>query len=192
MMYLLITCAAHPSILYLIHLSSLRCVELIINEQMRKYRARLKDISSLEFAESKAKSRLTHIRKSMVRPDAWCCRSPWQQASMIACIILIACNWGGSFPTCSSHSSLKQWQCPALRAAAMDFTVTAMAGVHSSVSIYIFHQQIFLCICYTSKKANKITQSKGTYIWNVINRSQLRCILLLECKIQMLNSSQFA
>uniref|UniRef100_A0A665UVM7 Myosin IXAb n=1 Tax=Echeneis naucrates TaxID=173247 RepID=A0A665UVM7_ECHNA len=46
------------------------CVELIINEQMRKYKARLKDISSLEFAESKAKSRLTHIRKSMVRPAA--------------------------------------------------------------------------------------------------------------------------
>uniref|UniRef100_A0A7N8WXF8 Unconventional myosin-IXAa-like n=1 Tax=Mastacembelus armatus TaxID=205130 RepID=A0A7N8WXF8_9TELE len=42
------------------------CVELIINEQMSKYKARLKDISSLEFAESKAKSRLTHIRKSMV------------------------------------------------------------------------------------------------------------------------------
>uniref|UniRef100_A0A673AJ11 Myosin IXAb n=1 Tax=Sphaeramia orbicularis TaxID=375764 RepID=A0A673AJ11_9TELE len=41
------------------------CVELIINEQLRKYKARLKDISSLEFAESKAKSRLTHIRKSM-------------------------------------------------------------------------------------------------------------------------------
>uniref|UniRef100_A0A3B4VRW3 Myosin IXAb n=1 Tax=Seriola dumerili TaxID=41447 RepID=A0A3B4VRW3_SERDU len=41
------------------------CVELIINEQMRKYKARLKDINSLEFAESKAKSRLTHIRKSM-------------------------------------------------------------------------------------------------------------------------------
>ncbi|XP_067358322.1 unconventional myosin-IXAb-like isoform X3 [Channa argus] len=41
------------------------CVELIINEQMNKYKARLKDISSLEFAESKAKSRLTHIRKSM-------------------------------------------------------------------------------------------------------------------------------
>ncbi|XP_058500788.1 unconventional myosin-IXAb-like isoform X1 [Solea solea] len=41
------------------------CVELIVNEQMRKYRARLKDISSLEFAENKAKSRLTHIRKSM-------------------------------------------------------------------------------------------------------------------------------
>ncbi|XP_074489947.1 unconventional myosin-IXAb-like isoform X6 [Sebastes fasciatus] len=41
------------------------CVELLINEQMRKYKARLKDISSLEFAESKAKSRLTHIRKSM-------------------------------------------------------------------------------------------------------------------------------
>ncbi|XP_030586594.1 unconventional myosin-IXAb-like isoform X2 [Archocentrus centrarchus] len=41
------------------------CVELIINEQMSKYKARLKDISSLEFAENKAKSRLTHIRKSM-------------------------------------------------------------------------------------------------------------------------------
>nr|XP_046248985.1 unconventional myosin-IXAb-like isoform X5 [Scatophagus argus] len=41
------------------------CVELVINEQMSKYKARLKDISSLEFAESKAKSRLTHIRKSM-------------------------------------------------------------------------------------------------------------------------------
>ncbi|KAA8590309.1 hypothetical protein FQN60_014243, partial [Etheostoma spectabile] len=43
------------------------CVELIINEQMSKYKARLKDISSLEFAESKAKSRLTHIRKSMCK-----------------------------------------------------------------------------------------------------------------------------
>ncbi|XP_063335267.1 unconventional myosin-IXa-like isoform X4 [Pelmatolapia mariae] len=41
------------------------CVELIINEQMSKYKARLKDISSLEFAENKAKSRLTHIRRSM-------------------------------------------------------------------------------------------------------------------------------
>uniref|UniRef100_A0A673YG35 Unconventional myosin-IXAa-like n=1 Tax=Salmo trutta TaxID=8032 RepID=A0A673YG35_SALTR len=41
------------------------CVELIIGEQMNKYRARLKDINSLEFAENKAKSRLTHIRKSM-------------------------------------------------------------------------------------------------------------------------------
>ncbi|XP_051545048.1 unconventional myosin-IXAb isoform X3 [Myxocyprinus asiaticus] len=41
------------------------CVELIICEQMRKYKARLKDINTLEFAESKAKSRLTHIRRSM-------------------------------------------------------------------------------------------------------------------------------
>ncbi|XP_036432236.1 unconventional myosin-IXAb isoform X4 [Colossoma macropomum] len=41
------------------------CVELIICEQMNKYRARLKDINTLEFAESKAKSRLTHIRRSM-------------------------------------------------------------------------------------------------------------------------------
>uniref|UniRef100_A0A3B4FQ26 Unconventional myosin-IXa-like n=1 Tax=Pundamilia nyererei TaxID=303518 RepID=A0A3B4FQ26_9CICH len=44
------------------------CVELIINEQMSKYKARLKDISSLEFAENKAKSRLTHIRRSMSCP----------------------------------------------------------------------------------------------------------------------------
>ncbi|XP_029931982.1 unconventional myosin-IXAa isoform X2 [Myripristis murdjan] len=41
------------------------CVELIIGEQMNKYRARLKDISSLEFAENKAKCRLTFIRRSM-------------------------------------------------------------------------------------------------------------------------------
>ncbi|XP_019895873.2 unconventional myosin-IXAb isoform X4 [Esox lucius] len=41
------------------------CVELIIGEQMNKYRARLKDINSLEFAENKAKIRLTHIRRSM-------------------------------------------------------------------------------------------------------------------------------
>eukprot|EP00066_Takifugu_rubripes_P018966 XP_011608232.1 PREDICTED: unconventional myosin-IXa isoform X2 [Takifugu rubripes] len=41
------------------------CVELIICEQMNKYRIRLKDISSLEFAENKAKCRLTFIRQSM-------------------------------------------------------------------------------------------------------------------------------
>ncbi|XP_076142942.1 unconventional myosin-IXAa isoform X4 [Alosa pseudoharengus] len=41
------------------------CVELIIGEQMNKYRARLKDINSLEFAENKAKNRLTLIRRSM-------------------------------------------------------------------------------------------------------------------------------
>ncbi|XP_058256276.1 unconventional myosin-IXAa isoform X3 [Hemibagrus wyckioides] len=41
------------------------CVELIICEQMNKYKARLKDINTLEFAESKAKSRLTIIRRSM-------------------------------------------------------------------------------------------------------------------------------
>lgn len=48
-------------------LSHSRCVELIICEQMNKYRVRLKDINSLEFAESKAKSRLTLIRRSMVK-----------------------------------------------------------------------------------------------------------------------------
>uniref|UniRef100_A0A671V587 Myosin IXA n=1 Tax=Sparus aurata TaxID=8175 RepID=A0A671V587_SPAAU len=42
------------------------CVEVIICEQMNKYRVRLKDISSLEFAENKAKCRLTLIRRSMV------------------------------------------------------------------------------------------------------------------------------
>ncbi|XP_055984772.1 unconventional myosin-IXa isoform X2 [Sorex fumeus] len=41
------------------------CVELIVVEQMNKYKARLKDISSLEFAESKAKTRLSLIRRSM-------------------------------------------------------------------------------------------------------------------------------
>ncbi|XP_052416145.1 unconventional myosin-IXAa isoform X4 [Carassius gibelio] len=41
------------------------CVELIICEQMNKYKARLKDISTLEFAENKAKIRLTFIRRSM-------------------------------------------------------------------------------------------------------------------------------
>ncbi|XP_076011513.1 unconventional myosin-IXAa isoform X2 [Genypterus blacodes] len=41
------------------------CVEVIIGEQMNKYRVRLKDISTLEFAENKAKCRLTLIRRSM-------------------------------------------------------------------------------------------------------------------------------
>lgn len=45
---------------------SCSCVELIICEQMNKYKVRLKDISSLEFAENKAKCRLTLIRRSMV------------------------------------------------------------------------------------------------------------------------------
>uniref|UniRef100_H2L8B3 Myosin IXA n=1 Tax=Oryzias latipes TaxID=8090 RepID=H2L8B3_ORYLA len=41
------------------------CVEYIICEQMNKYKVRLKDISTLEFAESKAKNKLTLIRRSM-------------------------------------------------------------------------------------------------------------------------------
>ncbi|XP_063102766.1 unconventional myosin-IXa isoform X7 [Cavia porcellus] len=41
------------------------CVELIVVEQMNKYKSRLKDISSLEFAENKAKTRLSLIRRSM-------------------------------------------------------------------------------------------------------------------------------
>lgn len=47
--------------------SCFSCVELIVVEQMNKYKARLKDISSLEFAENKAKTRLSLIRRSMVR-----------------------------------------------------------------------------------------------------------------------------
>lgn len=54
--------------------SFFRCVELIICEQMNKYRVRLKDISSLEFAESKAKCRLTLIRRSMVSSSTSSCR----------------------------------------------------------------------------------------------------------------------
>ncbi|XP_038145770.1 LOW QUALITY PROTEIN: unconventional myosin-IXAa [Cyprinodon tularosa] len=41
------------------------CVELIICEQMTKYKVRLKDISTLEFAENKAKTKLSLIRRSM-------------------------------------------------------------------------------------------------------------------------------
>ncbi|MFT7814429.1 unconventional myosin-IXa-like isoform X3 [Arapaima gigas] len=41
------------------------CVELIIGEQMNKYKARLKDITSLEYAENKARGRLALIRRSM-------------------------------------------------------------------------------------------------------------------------------
>lgn len=47
-------------------------MELIICEQMNKYRVRLKDISSLEFAENKAKCRLTLIRRSMVSSSNRC------------------------------------------------------------------------------------------------------------------------
>uniref|UniRef100_A0A8D2NDB2 Myosin IXA n=1 Tax=Zonotrichia albicollis TaxID=44394 RepID=A0A8D2NDB2_ZONAL len=49
------------------------CVELIVIEQMNKYKARLKDINSLEFAENKAKSRLSLIRRSMCLPCALGC-----------------------------------------------------------------------------------------------------------------------
>uniref|UniRef100_A0A8D0GYY1 Myosin IXA n=1 Tax=Sphenodon punctatus TaxID=8508 RepID=A0A8D0GYY1_SPHPU len=51
------------------------CVELIVLEQMNKYRARLKDINSLEFAENKAKSRLSLIRRSMVRYSCGYCET---------------------------------------------------------------------------------------------------------------------
>lgn len=51
--------------------SCFSCVELIVVEQMNKYKARLKDISSLEFAENKAKTRLSLIRRSMVSCTTW-------------------------------------------------------------------------------------------------------------------------
>uniref|UniRef100_A0A8C2T5U4 Myosin IXA n=1 Tax=Coturnix japonica TaxID=93934 RepID=A0A8C2T5U4_COTJA len=50
------------------------CVELIVIEQMNKYKARLKDINSLEFAENKAKSRLSLIRRGSTwgwRDGSW-------------------------------------------------------------------------------------------------------------------------
>nr|XP_054588240.1 unconventional myosin-IXAa isoform X3 [Nothobranchius furzeri] len=46
------------------------CVELVICEQMSKYKVRLKDINTLEFAENKAKSKLTLIRRSMLANSA--------------------------------------------------------------------------------------------------------------------------
>ncbi|XP_014885568.1 unconventional myosin-IXAa isoform X7 [Poecilia latipinna] len=46
------------------------CVELIICEQMTKYKVRLKDINTLEFAENKAKSKLSLIRRSMGKGQA--------------------------------------------------------------------------------------------------------------------------
>ncbi|TKC47053.1 hypothetical protein EI555_016036, partial [Monodon monoceros] len=57
------------------------CVELIVVEQMNKYKARLKDISSLEFAENKAKTRLSLIRRSMVRCRTWNHRGKWEPSS---------------------------------------------------------------------------------------------------------------
>ncbi|XP_037547575.1 unconventional myosin-IXAa isoform X2 [Nematolebias whitei] len=46
------------------------CVELVICEQMNKYKVRLKDISTLEFAENKAKCKLSVIRRSMLANSA--------------------------------------------------------------------------------------------------------------------------
>uniref|UniRef100_A0A8V5GCP1 Uncharacterized protein n=1 Tax=Melopsittacus undulatus TaxID=13146 RepID=A0A8V5GCP1_MELUD len=62
------------------------CVELIVIEQMNKYKARLKDINSLEFAENKAKSRLSLIRRSMVRSAIL----PWGPAGC-GCTLHLAC-----------------------------------------------------------------------------------------------------
>lgn len=68
-----------------------RCVELIINEQMNKYRACLKDISSLEFAENKARSRLTHIRRSMVSPDVrHCLTANGRSLSSVELLVMLA------------------------------------------------------------------------------------------------------
>lgn len=52
------------------HVFPCSCVEVIICEQMNKYKVRIKDINTLEFAETKAKCRLSVIQRSMVR-DLW-------------------------------------------------------------------------------------------------------------------------
>ncbi|KAG7468282.1 hypothetical protein MATL_G00141370 [Megalops atlanticus] len=41
------------------------CVELILAEQVKKYRSRLRDISSLEFTETKAQTRLSLVHRSL-------------------------------------------------------------------------------------------------------------------------------
>lgn len=51
---------------------------------MNKYKARLKDINSLEFAENKAKSRLTLIRRSMVRLLEPGCEEPHTECAQIS------------------------------------------------------------------------------------------------------------
>ena len=78
-------------------LSPCRCVELIINEQMRKYTARLKDISSLEFAESKAKSRLMHIKSSLVKSKPCKCH-----LCLIESAVCLANRLWNDY-TCSHH-----------------------------------------------------------------------------------------
>lgn len=65
------------------------CVELIVVEQMNKYKARLKDISSLEFAENKAKTRLSLIRRSMVRCKTWNHRGKWEPSWVFKCVFMM-------------------------------------------------------------------------------------------------------
>lgn len=80
-----IVCGCYNLFDWLQHLTFLfsffSCVELIVVEQMNKYKARLKDISSLEFAENKAKTRLSLIRRSMVRCRTWNHRGKWEPSS---------------------------------------------------------------------------------------------------------------
>ncbi|XP_013857031.1 unconventional myosin-IXAa isoform X3 [Austrofundulus limnaeus] len=57
------------------------CVELIICEQMNKYKVRLKDISSLEFAENEAKCKLSIIRRSMLANSAKKGKGPGRRQS---------------------------------------------------------------------------------------------------------------
>ncbi|XP_077174229.1 unconventional myosin-IXa isoform X3 [Paroedura picta] len=73
---------------------TISCVELVVVEQMKKYRARLKDITSLEFAESKAKSRLSLIRRSM-KPVLIAVRFMSITRSSIPCKGRV---WRGTYP----------------------------------------------------------------------------------------------
>uniref|UniRef100_A0A8C3LZ22 Myosin IXA n=1 Tax=Chrysolophus pictus TaxID=9089 RepID=A0A8C3LZ22_CHRPC len=85
------------------------CVELIVIEQMNKYKARLKDINSLEFAENKAKSRLSLIRRSMVR----CCTSPCCSQTPVPFLLQGNLHQGRYqvFPWCIHHSHREHLSC---------------------------------------------------------------------------------
>lgn len=152
---------------------------------MSKYKARLKDINSLEFAETKAKSRLTHVRKSMVRSDYSYCQSSDNSPlggsfyklytvlilqKVLVWIILIAWHWHGCFSTCSSHSSFKWWR----NSFQLHEQLAWFSHGHGRSSLlyvcvfYIFHPQSLLCFCNTSKMLTK-THSRGISCWHAIS-----------------------
>lgn len=80
-------------------------MELIVVEQMNKYKARLKDISSLEFAENKAKTRLSLIRRSMVRCKMW---NPGENGSLPEVLSVHLWCKERLFSRSFSHGTLKR------------------------------------------------------------------------------------